>query len=82
MNIPTKNFFYGMTPGEEIIIELDKGKILLIELISIGELHDDGMVTVFFKVNGQTRNVEIKDNSIKVDKVVHAKVDKTDTKKI
>ncbi|WP_299313844.1 pyruvate carboxylase [uncultured Aquimarina sp.] len=82
MNIPTKNFFYGMTPGEEIIIELDKGKILLIELISIGEPHDDGMVTVFFKVNGQTRNVEIKDNSIKVDKVVHAKVDKTDTKQI
>ncbi|WP_299213607.1 pyruvate carboxylase [uncultured Aquimarina sp.] len=82
MNIPTKNFFYGMTPGEEIIIELDKGKILLIELISIGEPHDDGMVTVFFKVNGQTRNVEIKDNSIKVDKVVHSKVDKTDTKQI
>ncbi|MFD2565233.1 pyruvate carboxylase [Aquimarina rubra] len=82
MNIPTKNFFYGMTPGEEIIIELDKGKILLIELISIGEPHDDGMVTVFFKVNGQTRNVEIKDNSIKVDKVIHAKVDKTDAKQI
>ncbi|WP_378177389.1 pyruvate carboxylase [Aquimarina sp. SS2-1] len=82
MNIPTKNFFYGMKPGEEIIIELDKGKILLIELISIGEPHEDGMVTVFFKVNGQTRNVEIKDNSIKVDKVVHLKVDKTDTKQI
>ncbi|WP_405205527.1 pyruvate carboxylase [Aquimarina sp. LLG6339-5] len=82
MNIPTKNFFYGMTPGEEIIIELDRGKILLIELISIGEPHDDGMVTVFFKVNGQTRNVEIKDNSIKVDKIVHAKVDKADAKQI
>ncbi|WP_108803427.1 pyruvate carboxylase [Aquimarina sp. Aq107] len=82
MNIPTKNFFYGMIPGEEIIIELDKGKILLIELISIGEPHDDGMVTIFFKVNGQTRNVEIKDNSIKVDKIVHAKVDKADAKQI
>ncbi|MHA7058335.1 pyruvate carboxylase [Aquimarina sp. M1] len=82
MNIPSKNFFYGMTPGEEIIIELDKGKILLIELISIGEPHENGKVTVFFKVNGQTRNVEIKDNSIKVDKVVHAKVDKTDPKQV
>jgi len=82
MNIPTKNFFYGMTPGEEIIIELDKGKILLIELISIGEPHEDGMVTVFFKVNGQTRNVEIKDNAIKVDKVVHVKADKADEKQI
>ncbi|KAA1247938.1 pyruvate carboxylase [Aquimarina sp. RZ0] len=82
MNIPTKNFFYGMTPGEEIIIELDKGKILLIELISIGEAHEDGTVTVFFKVNGQTRNVEIQDNSIKVTKVTHAKVDKSDDKQV
>ncbi|WP_271728953.1 pyruvate carboxylase [Aquimarina algiphila] len=82
MNIPTKNFFYGMSPGEEIIIELDKGKILLIELISIGEPHEDGKVTIFFKVNGQTRNVEVQDNSIKVDKVTHVKVDKTDVKQI
>ena len=44
--------------------------------------HDDGMVTVFFKVNGQTRNVEIKDNSIKVDTVIHAKVEKADEKQI
>ncbi|RZT00135.1 pyruvate carboxylase [Aquimarina brevivitae] len=82
MNIPTKNFFYGMTPGEEIIVELDKGKILLIEMISIGEPNEEGMVTVFFKVNGQTRNVEIQDNSIKVDKVVHVKADKSDPKQI
>ncbi len=82
MNIPTKNFFYGMTPGEEIIIALDKGKILLIELISIGEPNEDGNVTVFFKVNGQTRNVEILDNAIKVDKVVYAKTDKADPKQI
>ncbi|WP_074408859.1 MULTISPECIES: pyruvate carboxylase [Aquimarina] len=82
MTIPTKNFFYGMVPGEEIIIKLDKGKILLIELISVGEPHDDGKVTVFFKVNGQTRNVEIQDHSIKVDKVIHAKIDKADAKQI
>ncbi len=82
MNIPTKNFFYGMEPEEEIIVTLDKGKILLIELISVGEPHDDGTVTVFFKVNGQTRNVEVLDSSIKVDKVVHAKVDKNDDMQI
>lgn len=82
MNIPTKNFFYGMIPGEEIIIELDKGKVLLVELVSIGEPNEDGNVTVFFKVNGQTRNVEVMDKSIKVEKVEYAKVDKTDQKQI
>lgn len=82
LNIPTKNFFYGMDPGEEIIVELDRGKTLLIELISIGEANDDGMVPVFFKVNGQTRNIEVKDQSVKVEKVVHQKIDKSDKKQI
>jgi pyruvate carboxylase len=76
MNIPTKNFFYGIKPGEEIIVELDPGKTLLIYLVSVSDADDDGMVTVFFKVNGQTRNVEIKDDSIKVEKVVHQKAEK------
>lgn len=82
INIPTKNFFYGMQPGEEIIVELDKGKTLLIQFLSLGEADDDGMVKVFFKVNGQTRAVEVKDESIKVEKVVHQKVDKNDKKQI
>ncbi|PKR82146.1 pyruvate carboxylase [Brumimicrobium salinarum] len=76
MQIPTKNFFYGLQPGEEIIVELDKGKTLLIELISITEANEDGEKTVFFKLNGQTRSTDIKDNTIAVEKVVHQKVDK------
>ena len=51
-------------------------------MISVGEPNEEGMVTVFFKVNGQTRNVEIQDQSIKVDKVVHVKADKSDSKQI
>ncbi len=82
MDIPTKNFFYGMAPGEEIIVELDRGKTLLIELVSMGKSNEDGIVQVFFKVNGQTRNVEIQDKSVKVEKVVHQKADKEDKKQV
>ncbi|MCX2836696.1 pyruvate carboxylase [Salinimicrobium sp. MT39] len=82
MNVPTKNFFYGMEPGEEIIVDLDRGKTLLIEFLSIGETDEDGMAKVFFKVNGQTRAVEVKDRSVKVEKVVHQKVDKNDKKQV
>ena len=82
INIPTKNFFYGMEPGEEIIVELDRGKTLLIELISVGEANEDGIAKVFFKVNGQTRNIEIQDKSVKVEKVVHKKVNKEDKKQV
>jgi len=82
INIPTKNFFYGMVPGEEIIVELDHGKILLVELISVSEPNEEGKVTVFFKVNGQTRNAEIQDNAIKVTKIANAKTDKVDALQI
>ncbi len=82
VSIPTKNFFYGLDPGEEIIVEMDKGKTLLIQLLSVGEANSDGMADVFFKVNGQTRAVQIQDKSIKVEKVVHQKVDKNNEKEI
>lgn len=82
INIPTKNFFYGIEIGEEIVVEMDRGKTLLIELMSIGKADEDGMVDVFFKVNGQGRVVKVKDKSVKVDKVVHQKVDKENMKEI
>lgn len=82
MNIPTPDFFYGMTPGEEITVEMDKGKTLLIEFLSVGTADEDGLVDAFFKVNGQTRTVKVQDKSVKVEKVVHTKVDKEDPKQV
>ncbi len=77
IKLPTKNFFYGMEVEEEIIFELDKGKTILVTLDSIGKPNSDGFVTVYFKLNGQGRSVEIKDHSIKVEKVENIKADKT-----
>jgi pyruvate carboxylase len=82
INLPTKNFFYGMEIGEEITVELDKGKTLLISLDSIGKPDNKGMVTVYFKVNGQGRYVQIKDQSIKVDTIENIKADKDNAKEI
>lgn len=82
MNIPTKNFFYGMEVGEEIIVELDRGKNVLISLMLRGEPDDAGNVSIYFKVNGQLRNVVVKDTSVKVTKIENKKVDGTDTKQI
>ncbi|MGY5851782.1 pyruvate carboxylase [Salegentibacter sp. F14] len=82
MNIPTPDFFFGMTPGEEITVEMDKGKTLLIEFLSVGTADEDGLVDAFFKVNGQTRTVKVPDKSVKVEKVMHTKVDKKDNKQV
>ena len=71
-----------MEPGEEIVVELDKGKTLLITLVSVGRTEEDGMATVFFKVNGQTRNILVRDEKVKLDKVAHAKADKDNQKQV
>jgi pyruvate carboxylase len=82
LNIPTKNFFYGMEVGEEIMIELDKGKNVLISLVFKGGPDENGMVNLYFKINGQMRAIQIKDNAVKVNKVSHVKVDPKNGKEI
>ncbi len=59
--IPTKAFFYGLLPGEEIPIEIEPGKTLLARYLTAGEPDADGMVTVFFEFNGQPREVKVFD---------------------
>jgi pyruvate carboxylase len=65
--VPTPLFFYGMTPGQDVTIEIARGKTLLIRLLSISEPDEKGHRTVFFKLNGQTRNIDVLDRSIKVE---------------
>ncbi len=80
--VPTPLFFYGMKQGEEVTIEIDRGKTLLIRLLSIGAPDENGKRVVFFKLNGQTRNIEVADRSIKVEKREHQKVDPDNEKQI
>ena len=54
-SLPTKTFFYGMEPGEEITAEIDPGKTLEIRLQAVGETDEKGDVRVFFELNGQPR---------------------------
>jgi len=82
VNIPTKNFFYGLDIGEEIMVELDRGKKVLISLMLKGEPDEAGNVSIFFKINGQLRNVMIKDRSVKVQKTQNEKADADDPKQV
>jgi pyruvate carboxylase len=59
--LPTKTFFYGMEPGDEISVEIDPGKTLEIRLQAVGETHEDGSVRVFFELNGQPRVIRVDD---------------------
>ncbi|RST67709.1 pyruvate carboxylase [Bacillus pumilus] len=63
--LDTPTFFYGMRLGEEIEVEIEKGKTLIVKLVSIGEPNPDATRVLYFELNGQPREVVIKDESIK-----------------
>ena len=71
--LPTPTFFYGMKPGEEILVEIAKGKTIIIELVAITEPDETGIRTVAFRLNGQIRRIGIKDKSVAVEQVSNLK---------
>jgi pyruvate carboxylase len=62
--LPTPAFLEGMLPGEELSVEIEPGKTLVLRLLTVGEPHADGTRTVFFELNGQPRSVSITDRSL------------------
>ncbi|QEE35159.1 pyruvate carboxylase [Octadecabacter sp. SW4] len=63
--LPTRTFFYGMEPGEEITAEIDPGKTLEIRLQAMSETNEDGEVKVFFELNGQPRTIRVPNRLVK-----------------
>jgi pyruvate carboxylase len=61
--LPTAVFFYGMQPGQEINIDLERGKTLIVRFLATSDAHEDGTRTVFFELNGQPRPVRVPDRS-------------------
>jgi pyruvate carboxylase len=61
--LPTSAFFYGMQSGDEINVEIESGKTLIVRYLTTGEVRQDGMRTVFFELNGQPREVSVADKS-------------------
>jgi pyruvate carboxylase len=73
--LPTPAFFYGLRPDEEITVEIEAGKTLIIRLQTVGEAHPDGSRTLFFELNGQPREIRVRDQSLRVVGRSHPKAD-------
>jgi pyruvate carboxylase len=63
--LDTPTFLYGLRLGEEIEVEIETGKTLMVKLVSVGHPQPDGTRVVYFELNGQPREVVIKDENIK-----------------
>ena len=73
--LPTPQFYYGMERGSDMTVELEPGKALVIKLLTIGEPHPDGTRTVFFELNGQPREVSVRDRKLQVTEQAKPKAD-------
>jgi pyruvate carboxylase len=45
----------------------------MVRLLYVGEADENGLRTVFFRLNGQTRTIEVEDKKLSVKKVTHVK---------
>jgi len=80
--LPTPAFFYGLQPGEEISVEIEEGKILIVKLIYVSEPDKEGQRTLTFELNGRARECVINDKSIKSEVKRRTKADSADKMQI
>ncbi|MBX5220933.1 MULTISPECIES: pyruvate carboxylase [unclassified Rhizobium] len=61
--LPTPAYFYGLADGEELFADIEKGKTLVIVNQAMSATDSQGMVTVFFELNGQPRRIKVPDRA-------------------
>ena len=76
--VPTRTFLYGLSPNEEISVDIEEGKTLFLKLIHVGEPDRDAMRTLTFELNGRPRETRVADKSIAAPARLRAKADPAD----
>ncbi|HEX8880749.1 MAG TPA: pyruvate carboxylase, partial [Candidatus Acidoferrum sp.] len=76
--LPTPAYFYGLNSGEEITVEIESGKSLIIKFLTSSEPYPDGTRTLFFELNGQPREITVRDKALRVTERTHPKADPAD----
>ncbi len=74
--LDSKDFFYGLRPGQEYKVDLEPGVRLLIALQAVGEADERGMRTVMSTLNGQLRPIQVRDRAAASDVPVTEKADR------
>ena len=80
--LPTPVFLYGQEPGEEVAVDIERGKTLIVNFVTVGEPQPDGKRTVFFELNGQPRDVNVIDRSLEPETQAAVRADADDPKQI
>ena len=76
--LPTPVYFYGMEPGEEVAVDIQRGRTLIIRYLARSETDRKGTCTLFFELNGQPRTVRVTDRSAATAAEALPKADESD----
>ena len=76
--LPTPDFFYGPEISQELNVDIESGKRLIIRFLAVGLPRPDGTRTVFFELNGQPREIEVIDKTLDNPVVQAVKADPAD----
>jgi len=81
-DVPTPVFFYGQQSGEEVMLDIEPGKTLIVKFLTVSDPHPDGRRTVFFELNGQPRDVSVVDKSLEATTMQSPKADLSDLRQV
>jgi pyruvate carboxylase len=73
--IPTPVFFNGLRDGEEVAVEIARGKTLIIRLLGRSEPDEEGHCKLFFELNGQARVIRVAKAGLAAAAPAHPKID-------
>ena len=73
--LSTPVFFYGLDIGDEVTIEIEEGKTLIVKLSAVGRVREDGTRNIYFELNGEPRSATIKDHAVQLKGEGHCKAD-------
>jgi pyruvate carboxylase len=65
-------YFHGLREGETCEIKIAEGKTLIIKLLKVTKVNNEGFRTLIFEVNGNRREIKIKDKTAKTTAVADA----------
>jgi len=64
--LDTVDYLYGLRPGDEHVVALERGVRLIVGLQAVGDVDERGLRTVMCTLNGQLRPIRVRDRSVQV----------------
>lgn len=72
--LPTRYFLKPLDIGEEMVVDIEQGKTLIVRLLAVGEISKkSGTREVFFELNGEMRSVTVDDKTISIETTTRPK---------